>query len=58
MQSSSSDGSSTEKDVRDSVKSWNALLTESMNMQTLSIIIDGLEAMVDKVETNKKGVLK
>lgn len=47
-----------EKDVRDSVKSWNAILTESMNMQTLNIIIDGLEAMVEKVETNKKGVLK
>jgi hypothetical protein len=29
-----------------------------MNMQTLSIIINGLEAMVDKVEANKKGVLK
>lgn len=46
-----------EKEVRDSVKSWNAPLTESMNMQTLSITIDGLEAMVDKVETNKKGIL-
>lgn len=47
-----------EKDVRDSVRSWNALLTETMNMQTLSIVIDGLEEMVDKVEAIKKGTLK
>lgn len=47
-----------EKDVRDSVRSWNALLTETMNMQTVSIVIDGLEEMVDKVEAIKKGTLK
>lgn len=47
-----------EKDVRNSVRSWNALLTETMNMQTLSIVIDGLEEMVNKVEAIKKGTLK
>lgn len=47
-----------EKDVRDSVRSWNALLTETMNMQTLSIVIDGLEVMVNKIEAIKKGTLK
>lgn len=46
-----------EKNVRDSVNAWNALLTESMDMQTLTILLDGLEQMVAKVEAIKKGVL-
>jgi DNA-binding MarR family transcriptional regulator len=47
-----------EKNVRDSVRSWNAMLTETMDMHTLNIIINGLEEMVDKVETIKKGASK
>ena len=46
-----------EKDVRNSVQAWNALLTESMDMQTLTIVMDGLEQMVAKVKAIKKGVL-
>lgn len=47
-----------EKDVRASVRSWNALLTESMETQTLNIIMNGLKEMVDRIETIKKGTLK